>query len=179
MPLGDALTIIFTEPLFTIAFSLILLKISVGIIKLMLCIGLLCGMMLSIQPPFIFGPKENNSISTLGENETRNSDDQIIIKEEISYYTGVMMAITCAIFGSLCNILINKCDQTRSTVLVFYAGISGIMVSILGSYIRYGFKLGLNNNNFWSQAFQTLIQSQNLTFFTKKIVNYEAILLQN
>ena len=42
------------------------------------------------------------------------------------------MALSCAIFGSLCNILINKCDQIKSTLLVFYAGISGIIISILG-----------------------------------------------
>ena len=42
------------------------------------------------------------------------------------------MALSCAIFGSLCNILINKCDQIKSTLLVFYAGVSGIIISILG-----------------------------------------------
>ena len=46
------------------------------------------------------------------------------------------MALTCAIFGSLCNILINKCDQVKSTLLVFYAGISGIIISILGCLVN-------------------------------------------
>ena len=46
------------------------------------------------------------------------------------------MALTCAIFGSLCNILINKCDQVRSTLLVFYAGISGTIISILGCLVN-------------------------------------------
>ena len=53
-----------------------------------------------------------------------------------NYYTGVTMALTCAIFGSLCNILINKCDQVRSTLLVFYAGISGIIISVLGCLVN-------------------------------------------
>ena len=48
-----------------------------------------------------------------------------------NYYVGVTLALSCAIFGSLCNILINKCDQIKSSLLVFYAGVSGIIISIL------------------------------------------------
>merc|ERR1711993_185689 len=125
LPLGDALTIIFTEPLFTVVLSFILIKASIGFTKIILCIGLLTGMTLSIQPPFLFGPKsENNSSDQMQDNE--------------NYYVGVTLALSCAIFGSLCNILINKslfcsnttrckCDQIKSTLLVFYAGISGII----------------------------------------------------
>ena len=65
LPLGDALTIIFTEPLFTIVLSFILLKSSIGFIKIILGIGLLAGMTLSIQPPFLFGPKSKNNSSDL------------------------------------------------------------------------------------------------------------------
>ena len=65
LPLGDALTIIFTEPLFTVVLSFILLKASIGFTKIILCIGLLTGMTLSIQPPFLFGPKSNNNTSDL------------------------------------------------------------------------------------------------------------------
>merc|ERR1712141_584887 len=119
LPLGDALTIIFTEPLFTIVLSFILLKSSIGFIKIILGIGLLAGMTLSIQPPFLFGPKSKN-----------NSSD--LMQDNENYYVGVTLALSCAIFGSLCNILINKCDQIKSTLLVFYAGISGIIISILG-----------------------------------------------
>ena len=63
LPLGDALTIIFTEPLFTVVLSFILLKTSIGFIKFILCLGLLTGMMLSIQPPFMFNANvlKNNS----------------------------------------------------------------------------------------------------------------------
>ena len=35
------------------------------------------------------------------------------------------------ITGALCNILINKCHRIRSTVLVFFAGLGGIIISIL------------------------------------------------
>merc|ERR1712141_232228 len=118
LPLGDALTIIFTEPLFTVVLSFILIKASIGFTKIILCIGLLTGMTLSIQPPFLFGPKSNNNTSDL-------------IQDNKNYYVGVTLALSCAIFGSLCNILINKCDQIKSSLLVFYAGVSGIIISIL------------------------------------------------
>ena len=65
LPLGDALTIIFTEPLFTVVLSFILLKASIGFMQIILCIGLLAGMTLSIQPPFLFGFKGKNNSSDL------------------------------------------------------------------------------------------------------------------
>jgi drug/metabolite transporter (DMT)-like permease len=46
------------------------------------------------------------------------------------------MAMGCAICGSLCNILINKCDQIRSTILVFYAGLCGVFASIIGCLLQ-------------------------------------------
>ena len=72
LPLGDALTIIFTEPLFTVILSFLLLKTSIGFIKFILCIGLLTGMMLSIQPPFMFNAnvlKNNSTIIDINFNQ--------------------------------------------------------------------------------------------------------------
>ena len=150
MPLGDALTIIFTEPLFTVILSFILLRISIGFIKLMLCFGLLAGMMLSVQPPFIFGSKSEDNEDGMkelarefmknmtGSNLTFGSLDSTSEDDEPDphalYYDGVLMAIGCAICGSLCNILINKCDRVPSTNLVFHAGLCGILTSILGCW---------------------------------------------
>ncbi len=42
------------------------------------------------------------------------------------------MALSCAVMGALCNILINKCEKIRSTVLVFYGGVCGIFVALIG-----------------------------------------------
>ena len=58
LPLGDAVTIIFVEPLFTLVFSFLCLGISASILKILLCFGLLLGMTFTVQPPFIFGHVE-------------------------------------------------------------------------------------------------------------------------
>ena len=149
LPLGDALTIIFTEPLFTVILSFILLRISVGIVKIILCFGLLSGMMLSVQPPFIFGSPDSldglDGLSSLNLTNDNDIDDinvtSLAVMEEQDihrelYYNGVLMAMGCAVCGSLCNILINKCDQVRSTMLVFQAGLAGIVTSVLGCWLE-------------------------------------------
>ena len=41
------------------------------------------------------------------------------------------MAIACSIMGALCNILIRKCEKIRSTVIVFYSGVCGIVVALV------------------------------------------------
>ena len=51
-----------------------------------------------------------------------------------NYYTGAALAIGCAICGSLCNILIRKSVGVRSSTLVFFAGIFGIVVSVVGCF---------------------------------------------
>jgi len=54
MPLGDALTLVFTEPLWTIILSKLILKIDIGWWKSLFGLFLITGMVLTIQPPFIF-----------------------------------------------------------------------------------------------------------------------------
>ena len=51
-----------------------------------------------------------------------------------NYYTGVLLALGCAVCGSLCNILIKKSVGIRSSSLVFFAGIFGIGISIIGFF---------------------------------------------
>jgi len=67
MPLGDALTLVFTEPLWTIILSKIILKINIGWWKMVFGIILVGGMVLTIQPPFLFhsgGDIANNTDGT-------------------------------------------------------------------------------------------------------------------
>ena len=53
MPLGDALTIVFTEPLWTVLLSRLVLSIRIGAWKIIFGCLLLCGMVLCVQPPFL------------------------------------------------------------------------------------------------------------------------------
>ena len=125
LPLGDALTLIFTEPLFTILLSLVFLGVGIGPLKIILCSGLLAGMVLNIQPPFMFPNKDQDTSSSGGNS--------------FSYYFGAALAVACAICGSLCNVCIFLCgDEVSSAGLVFYTGIGGIVIAIIGCYADDG-----------------------------------------
>ena len=54
LPLGDALTLIFTEPLWTVVASKLVLGTRIGAWKFCFAAILLTGMLLCVQPPFLF-----------------------------------------------------------------------------------------------------------------------------
>ena len=148
LPIGDALTIIFTEPLFTVLLSLIFLRVKIGVWKAALCVGLAAGMILCVQPPFIFSQHHFDfDFDDDDDNATsaaRNISDLVFGSANVTspkpapftgnYYFGVILAIGCAVCGSLCNITINRVgSDVSSTGLVFYSGLGGIVVAIVGS----------------------------------------------
>ena len=71
--------------------------IKIGLWKALLCAGFLAGLVLNIQPPFLFP-----------QNETKldNSDRQFDQK-----YIGVILAVVCTIAGSLNNIVIKRVSR--------------------------------------------------------------------
>ena len=147
LPLGDALTIIFTEPLFTVILSLIFLRVRIGVWKAALCLGLAAGMILCVQPPFIFSQRRaaadddandtaawNISSLVFGDGNASAVEAQPPAPFSGNYYFGVILAIGCAVCGSLCNITINRVgNDVSSTALVFYSGLGGVVVAIVGS----------------------------------------------
>jgi drug/metabolite transporter (DMT)-like permease len=62
MPLGDALTLVFTEPLWTIILSKLVLRIRIGWWKTLFGIVLISGMVLTIQPDFMFHNDPGNTL---------------------------------------------------------------------------------------------------------------------
>ena len=147
LPIGDALTIIFTEPLFTVLLSLLFLRVRIGVWKAALCAGLAAGMILCVQPPFIFSQHHfdisgdddeggnstswNISVLVLG---VMPSSEEPVTPFGANYYFGVILAMGCAVCGSLCNITISRVGgDVSSTGLVFYSGLGGVAVAILGS----------------------------------------------
>lgn len=117
MPIGDALTIVFTEPLWTLILSKVILKIKIGLWKIGFGLLLISGMVLCIQPPFLFP-----SIISQDDESTR------------SYYFGVVLAMTTAVAGSMANVAIAKCEKVSSKVMVFYNGLGGLILALMCSY---------------------------------------------
>lgn len=73
LPLGDALTLIFTEPLWTVAASKLVLGTRIGPWKFCFALVLLTGMFLCIQPPFLFGARPEEG----GQNDVVNGTNSI------------------------------------------------------------------------------------------------------
>ena len=124
MPIGDALTIVFTEPLWTLVLSKLILKIRVGLWKIGFGISLILGMVLCIQPPFLF-PSKNSS---------EDDDSQNGMED---YYFGVGLALSTAVAGSLANVAIAKCEKVSSKVMVFYNGIGGVILALICSFFDH------------------------------------------
>ena len=114
--------------------------------KAALCVGLAAGMILCVQPPFIFS-QHHFDFSNDDDNETSEWNFTALVFGNASaisspnpapftgnYYFGVILAIGCAVCGSLCNIAISRVgSDVSSTGLVFYSGLGGIVVAIVGS----------------------------------------------
>ena len=66
-PLGDAMTVIYSGPLFTMLFSYLFLRIRQGLWKILFALILIVGVILVIRPPFMF-PNQNS-----GGNSTNSS----------------------------------------------------------------------------------------------------------
>ena len=121
MPIGDALTIVFTEPLWTLVLSKLILKIRIGLWKIGWGFALLMGMVLCIQPPFLFPSSSTSEDDT----DSKNMED---------YYFGVGLAISTAVAGSMANVAIAKCEKVSSKVMVFYNGLGGVILALMCSY---------------------------------------------
>ena len=101
--------------------------------------GLLSGMVLCIQPPFIFSTKEYETDSTneniVNKTDSANPDTDPTIHNE-NYFFGATMALACALCGSLSNVLISKCQNVASTTLVLVCGLFGVLIGVVGCYME-------------------------------------------
>lgn len=129
LALGDALTLIFTEPLWTLLASRLVLGARIGPWKLAFSAVLLGGMLLCIQPPCIFGETTviNNSSNSSG---STNLHDEAPIAGE---YIGALLALGSAVTGAAANVIIAKCQQVSSAVMVFYSGVGGVVLALVFS----------------------------------------------
>ena len=129
MPLGDALTIVFTEPLWTVLLSRLALGIRIGAWKIIFGCLLLCGMVLCVQPPFLFPhhhhhhhhphPHHHNSTHNMTHIVFIATFADIFIRrkkavldeetdEETDYYIGVVLALGTAVTGAMANVCIAR-----------------------------------------------------------------------
>merc|ERR1712179_308732 len=79
LPIGDALTIIFSEPLWTIVLSKVFLRTPVGLLKMVFSLFLITGVVLCTQPPVIFSSAIHH------HRHHGHHDQQNNVQEELHY----------------------------------------------------------------------------------------------
>jgi len=146
LPIGDALTIIFSEPLWTLMLSKLFLRTRVGWWKLSFSLVLITGVVLCTQPPVIFsspsithhhhhrhyhhGHEKHDSMGVQHELADSSNATQDVIPDGDRYYMGVLLALGAAISGASQNVIVAKVEQISSTALVTYSGLGGIILAL-------------------------------------------------
>jgi len=143
IPLGDALTIIYTGPMFTMIFSFLFLRIRQGLWKISFTSLLIPGIILVVRPPFLFP----NSDATNGtsvqylthwqyhhNNETLLSND-LSLNDDNIHWIGVGICFAAAVIGGLINVSINYLKDVDSGTVMFWMG----AISILCSFVFNSF----------------------------------------
>jgi len=87
LPIGDALTIIFSEPLWTIVLSKIFLRTRVGLLKMIFSLFLITGVVLCTQPPVIFS-------SVIHHHRHHGHHDRKNVQEELHFAEDTNVTVT-------------------------------------------------------------------------------------
>ena len=134
IPIGDAITVIYFAPFFTMIFAAIFLKHRLGLYKIIFGILLTAGIILVVRPPLLF-PNSNgvpgnhsDSANTLTANEALK--DEV---HDLHYYLGVLAGLAGALTASALTVTVNHLKNYSQNVLIFYAGI-GALIAVLISF---------------------------------------------
>ena len=115
MPVPDALSIIFACPVVTILLSAVMLRDRLNLVKVVAASLLLGGVVMVCKPPFIF----DSSVSTSLE-----------ARDDL-YYVGVLLASAACLATGMMDVVVAKCSEVSTTVLVLWTAMVGLVVSVI------------------------------------------------
>ena len=128
MPLGDAMTIVFTSPVFTMVLSKVFLKDTCKLYKVICAMILFSGVILVLQPPLIF--------DQAGVGNDINISNS---KESNKYYFGASMAFVSSIAGGFHYVIVGRLFKNSTTssalLLTFYKGFGGLFILVPAAYL--------------------------------------------
>ena len=136
MPIGDLIVISFTSPVFSVFLDRIILKRLLTFLSVGLCILIVLGDVLVVQPPFIFG-----------EDSSLNGTDQYLIQsveEDVAeerrgelYYLGVGLCLYAALAGAVANVVGAQCNKmsVSTSHLMLVSGFSSLILSLISSFV--------------------------------------------
>eukprot|EP00092_Neocalanus_flemingeri_P028118 GFUD01030538.1.p1 GENE.GFUD01030538.1~~GFUD01030538.1.p1 ORF type:complete len:411 (-),score=91.10 GFUD01030538.1:126-1358(-) len=135
MPLGDCTAIFFSSPAFTMILSLIILRDHCGLWRCIVCITLLGGVMILSRPPALF-PQPNAANNSL--NGSEHHDHHGLANKnanEGSYeLVGILFAVAVPTLSAWIVIITRQAKHVHYSVLVFWFGIGGLVVSLIGIF---------------------------------------------
>ena len=134
LPLGDAITIIYSAPVFTMVLSTICLKARLGLFKVILACLLVSGIVLVSKPSSLFPdhvtPEEENSV------------------------VGIIAGLGCAMAGASIAVITGYLKTSSPYLLVFFAGMGGILTVLLAVFFD---RKSLIFHHFQSAPFPELV----------------------
>ena len=101
LPLGDAMTLMFSTPISTMILAAIFLGHRLRLFKLTFGMVLLSGTILVVRPPFLFKAKDPDG-----------DHDKL-------YFIGVVVALFASVAGGCVSIVLNFCQNVNSLVLLW------------------------------------------------------------
>ena len=122
MPFADAMTIVYTSPVFTMVLSIIFFKDRCKLYKGLCIISLFAGVILVLQPPILFG-----------EPKTEIKPYATDLKYK-GYYFGAFMAFVSSFSSALHCVIVGRLLRNSTTysamLLAFYAGFGQMVVTL-------------------------------------------------
>jgi len=144
MPLGDCTAIFFSSPAFTMVLSCIILKDHCGVWRCLVAITLLVGVMILSRPPALFPSipvppaPANHSDHIPDVNYHRTEHGQVDSDEGGYDLVGVLAALAVPTLSAWIVIITRQAKHVHYSVLVFWFGVGGLVVSMIGMVARDG-----------------------------------------
>jgi len=125
MDVPDALSIIFACPLVTIFLSAVMLRDGLNHVKICSGVLLLSGVILVCKPPFLF----DTATSLLGLDP---------IEVDQKFTIGVVLACTACLSTGTMAVLVAKCEDVSTSVLVLWTAIIGLGIAVTYGLLHPG-----------------------------------------
>ena len=133
MPIGDLIVISFTSPVFSVFLDRLVLKRSLTVLSIFLCLFIVIGDVLVVQPPFIFPKEESENNAT--KNHIRLEDGTNIKKHGEHYFLGVALCLYTAAAVSIANVVGAQCNKmaVSTSTLMLVSGCSSLLLSLIST----------------------------------------------
>jgi drug/metabolite transporter (DMT)-like permease len=134
MPIGDLIVISFTSPVLSVFFDRIVLKRLLTFLSICLCLLIVLGDVLVVQPPFIFG--EEDSVTNTTSNSLKPLEEETILEKHGQfYYLGVALCFYAAAAGAVANVVGAQCNKMNisTSQLMLVSGFSSLILALIST----------------------------------------------